>query len=75
MFKTKIPYLPDILHKGSDYVRMMMFVVLFLWPTSTSTFAGRLPYHGVTFLAELGGSLAKRLYALVTYSPSGSNVR
>ena len=73
MCKTKIPYLPDICHKGSDYVRM--FVVLFLWPASTSTFAGRLPYHGVMYLAELGGSLAKHLYDLVTYSPSASNVR
>jgi hypothetical protein len=64
-----------MLHKGSDYVRMMV-VVLFLRPASTCAFAGRLMYHGVVlYLAELGGSLAKYLYALVTCSLSVSNVR
>jgi len=74
MCKTKIRYLPDMLHKGSDYVRMM--VVALLWPASTCAFAGLLPYHGVVlYLVELGGSLAKYLYALATYSPSASNER
>ena len=75
MCKAKIPYLPDILHKGSDYMRMMA-VVIFLWPASTFAFAERLPYHAVaSYLAELGVSLAKYLHALVSHSPSASNIR